>query len=256
MRKQSSRLAAPAVAVLATLVAVPALDAGRPAPASATAAAKSTSADQTPESVLVTGEGEVFGKPDTLDATFAVETTASTVAEALKRANTAAARMRDTLVRRGVAKADLQTSNVSLTSTRKDDGTVIGYTANQGLTARIRNLPQGGALMSAAVAAGGDAARVLGASFSIEDDAALLAEARKKAFADARQRAALYAREAGRPLGRVLKVSEASPAQWKGGDRFAASDSSVPLEPGRQALTVTITVEWALDAPAPRSRRS
>lgn len=217
-------------------------------PAEAGAAVK---ADQPRESVLVTGQGEASGKPDLLDANFAVETNASTVADALNRASAAATRMRDTLVRGGVAKADLQTSNVNISSTRKDNGTVTGYSVNQGLSAKIRNLARAGGLLSAAIAAGGDAARLNGVSFAIEDDAALLVEARKKAFADARAKAALYAREAGRPLGRVVKVSEESPSQWGPGghDKFAASDSPVPLEPGRQRLTVTITVEWALDPP-------
>ncbi|MET0419724.1 MAG: SIMPL domain-containing protein [Actinoplanes sp.] len=84
---------------------------------------------------------------------------------------------------------DLQTSNVNISSTRKDDGPITGYAVNQGLTAKIRNLPKGGALISAAIAAGGDAARLNGVSFAIEDDAALLVEARKNAFADARGKA-------------------------------------------------------------------
>ncbi|MBB4693650.1 uncharacterized protein YggE [Actinoplanes abujensis] len=203
------------------------------------------------ESVQVTGRGTVSGEPDTLEATFGVETSATTVAAALKQATTAATRMRDTLVRGGVTKADLQTSHVNVTSMRKDDGPITGYTVRQGLTAKIRNLSRGGALMSAAVTAGGDAARLDGVSFSIADDTALLAQARKKAFADARGKAELYAREAGRPLGRVVRVSEGATNVWPQGgqDRFAAADASVPIEPGRQQLSVTVTVEWALDPP-------
>ena len=241
MRKKSRSV----VVLLAAVVALSSLAGAGTAFASGGAAV-----DQPWESVTVTGQGEVSGQPDRLDASFAVETSSSTVADALKRASAAAGRMRDSLVRGGVAKADLQTSNVSVTSTRTDDGATTGYTVNQGLTAKIRDLSRGGALISAAVAAGGDAARVNGTSFAIEDDAALLAEARRKAFADARRKAELYAREAGRPLGRVVKVSEGGPVYWgQGGqDRFAA-DSPVPLEPGRQQLTVSVTVEWVLDAP-------
>ncbi|WP_250030022.1 SIMPL domain-containing protein [Paractinoplanes maris] len=221
---------------------------------SARRAVAAPAADQLWESVSVTGSGAAFGVPDTLEASFAVEVSALTVGEAMKRATAAATRMRDSLVRGGVVAADLQTSNVSVTSTRKDDGSITGYTVNQGLTAKIRKLSRGGALMSAAIAAGGDAARLNGVSFGIENDAALLAEARKKAFADARAKAELYAREAGRPLGRVVKVSEANPSYWPaaGQDRYASADS-VPLEPGRQRVTVTVTVEWVLD-PAPATK--
>ncbi|WP_328476219.1 SIMPL domain-containing protein [Actinoplanes sp. NBC_00393] len=204
------------------------------------------------ESVLVTGTGEVLGEPDTLTANFAVETTAATVDEALKNATGAATRMRDALVRAGTATADLQTSNVSINAKQNDDQKITGYAVHQGLTAQIRDLPRAGAIMSAAIAAGGDAARLNGVSFAVENDTALLAEARRKAFADARAKAELYAREAGRPLGRVIRISEEAPNYYggTGGDykSMAAADFAVPVEPGRQQLTATVTVEWALQA--------
>ncbi|GIF16246.1 putative conserved lipoprotein LpqG [Actinoplanes teichomyceticus] len=228
---------------------------GRPAAASTSAAADCPSTAQSRGSVLVTGTGVVYGEPDTLIANFAAETTAATVGEALESANTAATRMRDTLVGGGVARADLQTSNVNISAKQNDKGQITGYTVNQGLTAKIRKLAGAGALMSATVAAGGDAARLNGVSFTIENDAALLAEARRKAFADARGKAALYAGQAGRPLGRVIRVSEVplSCGYFDNQDRMAAAYSPVPIEPGRQQLAVTVTVEWALGSLPPSS---
>ncbi|MEU8665179.1 SIMPL domain-containing protein [Actinoplanes philippinensis] len=211
-----------------------------------------SSGDPAWESVVVTGTGEVFGEPDTLTADFAVETTASTVGASLDQALTAATRMRDALVRAGVARADLQTTNISVSSTSDDDGKVTGYSVNQGLNATIRDLTKAGTLMTAAIAAGGDAARLNGVSFTIEKNATLLAEARKKAFADARSKADLYAKAAARPLGRVVKISEAAYSYAEPGQRdtlaaaMASTDMSVPIEPGRQRLSATITVEWIL----------
>ncbi|GIF17351.1 hypothetical protein Ate02nite_00810 [Paractinoplanes tereljensis] len=222
------------------------LGGGRPAVAAA-------SGEPSREGVLVTGTGAVFGEPDLFTAEFAVETEASTVGDALERANTAATRMRNALVRAGIARADLQTSNVGISSKFNDDRDIIGYSVNQGLTAKIRNLPRAGAVLSAGIAAGGNAARLNGVSFSIENDTALLAEARKKAFADARGKAELYAKEAGRPLGRVVTISEVAPTFGPPSPQYsmAAYDARVPLEPGKQQLTATVTVEWALAAPAP-----
>ncbi|BBH70109.1 putative conserved lipoprotein LpqG [Actinoplanes sp. OR16] len=201
---------------------------------------------------MVSGKGTVFGDPDTLTVNFAVETSAPTVGEALDRADAAAGRMRDSLVRGGVVKKDLQTSDVNISARRNDKDKITGYAVTQALTARFRNdVAKAGAAISAAVAAGGDAARLNGMSFSIGDDTALLAEARRKAFADARGKAELYAREAGRTLSRVIKVTESS-SSWGGPvDAFknyaslAAADAGVPIEPGRQELTVTVTAEWA-----------
>jgi uncharacterized protein YggE len=246
-KMRRSRITVLVLVVLAALVA----------PASRPAAASAGPDDQLRDSVSVTGTGDVFGEPDTLTADFAVEADASTVDQALDRANTATTRMRDALVRAGVVKADLQTSNVGISPKRDDHNDITGYTVSQGLTATIRDLPRAGALMSAAIAAGGDAARLNGVSFSISDQAALLVEARKKAFADARAKAELYARAAGRSLGRVVKVSEET-----GGYRgpfgqhdMAAADSAVPIEPGRQRLTATVAVEWALN-PSPAGVRT
>lgn len=228
-----------AASVLVVLSAV--LLGGRPA------AATAAPATEAQESVLVIGTGEVFGEPDTLTADFAVEAVALTVGEALDRATTAATRMRDALLRAGVVRADLHTSNVAISSQLDDARKITGYVVNQGLTATVRKLPRAGAIMSAAVAAGGDAARLNGVSYGIEDDTALLAEARKRAFADARGKAELYAREAGRSLGRVVRVSEATPYYGgpAGSDGMAA-DARFAIEPGRQRLTATVTVEWAL----------
>lgn len=207
----------------------------------------SVSADQERESIVVSGIGEVSGEPDVLTASFAVETDAPTVAVALDRASAAATKMRDALVRAGIAKADLQTSDVSVNA-RRTGTKITGYTVNQGLTAKLRNLPKAGAAITSAISAGGDSARLNGTSFAIENNSALLTEARKKAFADARAKAELYAKEAGRPLGRVVRVSEESAnlGGMPGLRGMAYADRSVPVEPGRQQLSVTITAEWAL----------
>ncbi|GAA4609204.1 uncharacterized protein YggE [Actinoplanes octamycinicus] len=232
---------------------------GAAAPARTTAsgaAATASSDDQNRESVLVTGTGKASGEPDVLTASFAVEVTGATVSEALDRASAAATRVRDALLRAGVVKADLQTADVSVNAQRNNANKITGYTVNQGLTAKLRNLPKAGATLTAAIAAGGDAARLNGVSFAIEDDAALLAEARKRAFADARAKAALYAREAGRPLGRVLKITEETPSYYRdsySSDSVAMSGAAAPIEPGLQQLTVTVTVEWALEPSAGRA---
>ncbi|GIM91855.1 SIMPL domain-containing protein [Paractinoplanes toevensis] len=241
------RRTTPVLAVLATFAT---LVSARPAAATT----PFPPGDPLRDSVQVTGTGEVFGEPDTLTADFAVETTAATVGEALDSAGTAATRMRDALVRAGIARADLQTSNVGISSRTDDKQQITGYTVNQGLTAKIRKLPRAGAVLSAAIAAGGDAARLNGVSFAIEDNTALLAEARKKAFADARTKAVLYAREADRQVGRVVTVTEASggyyPVPVAMDSMAAAAYARVPIEPGRQRLTATVTVTWVL-APLP-----
>lgn len=246
---KNSRAAVPVRVVLATLI-VPLswLFGGAPAPA----AAHPPALGQTGDGVVVTGSGEVSGEPDTLTANLAVEATGTTVGEAMTGAGAAATRMRDALVRAGVARADLRTSDVTVGTTVNDDKKVTGYTANQGLVATVRDLPRAGRLLSEAIAAGGDAARLHGVSFAIEDSAAPLDRAREAAFADARAKAELYARQAGRSLGRVVRVSEEGVAYGGSSAHYSlAADAEVPIEPGRQSLTATVTVEWSFTPAAP-----
>ena len=203
------------------------------------------------EGILVSATGEVLGVPDTLRADFAVGTTAATVDEALNLANAAMTQMQDALVDGGVARADLQTSNASIQPTYGKQGKVTGYAVNEGLTAKIRTTSEAGALITAAIAAGGDAARLSGVSFEIEQDDALLGgAARRNAFADAEAKAELYAEQAGRTLGEVMSVTEDVPSNQI--EAFTQSRAEAipvplqfPLQSGREQLAVTVTVEWS-----------
>jgi uncharacterized protein len=236
--------------LLVTLVLLVALSSwllGSRSIAQAGAAPETRPADRARDGLLVSATGEVLGVPDTLRAEFGVGTSASTVDGALSRANTAMTRMRDALVRGGVAMADLQTSTADINPSYNKQGQITGYAVTEGLTAKIRDIPRAGALITAAVAAGGNAARLSGVSFAVEKDDALLAAARKKAFADARAKAELYATEAGRALGTVVSVTETSPgyAPMSAAQAREYAVPAVPIEPGRQQLAVTVTVEWS-----------
>jgi len=239
------------IVLLLTLVLLVALSSwllgNRSVAASASVAGETPPVDRAREGVLVSATGEVLGVPDTLRADFAVATTAATVDEALNQANAAMTRMQDALAGGGVARADLQTSDVGIHSTHGRRGAITGYAVNEGLTARIRTISEAGSLIAAGVAAGGDAARLLGVSFEIEKDDALVAEARRKAFADAQAKAELYAEESGQTLGQVVSVTETLPDYGPVGLQFAESSlaSAVPIEPGRQPSVVTVTVEWS-----------
>ena len=103
--------------------------------------------------------------------------------------------------------------------------------------------------MGRAGSAGGDAARLSGLWFRIDDDSTLLADARRKAFDDAKAKAELYADAAGRGLGRVVSVTETvgGAEQPVPTDSYyaAAKARDVAIQPGQQELSVTTTVEWS-----------
>ena len=236
------RSLAPLFAVLAVAasVLVASSDRGQAAPG-----------DPAPEGgVQVQGVGTATGTPDVLHVTVGVETGASSVGEALESADAAAQRVVDALHDAGVSDADVQTANVHLYPRYDGDGRAItGYLAGQDLAVTLRDLGSAGATIGAAVEAGGDAARLQGIAYELDDDTALRARARADAFADARVKAEQYAELTGRQLGAVVlvreQVSASGPVPMAAGDAVAASEA-VPIAPGTTDVTVTAEVRWSL----------
>jgi uncharacterized protein YggE len=178
-------------------------------PAAAADTGSTPSVERARDGVLVSGTGEVTGRPDTLVATFGTDARAASVDEALRRADRALSRIRSSLLRKGVDRADLQTAGIDVYPQYDSSGNhVTGYQAQQQLTVTMHDVSRAGEQIGAAVAAGGDAARLSGLTFRIDDDSALLTEARRNAFADAKAKAKLYGEQAGRGLSRVVSVTE------------------------------------------------
>ncbi|UOY02408.1 SIMPL domain-containing protein [Blastococcus sp. PRF04-17] len=200
--------------------------------------------------VQVEGVGTVTGSPDVLRVTIGVETTAEAVDAALQEASTAARRVLEAVRAEGVSEDDVATVNVSVYAAYDHNGQEItGYTARHDLEVRLRDLGRAGTAITALVTAGGDAARLQGVAFSLEDDAALQEDARAEAFAAAREKAEQYAELTGRELGDVVEVREqvtpSGPIPYAAGDAARMAES-VPLVPGSATVSVTVSVRWGL----------
>ena len=116
------------------------------------------------------------------------------------------------------------------------------------LEATLNSLAAAGAQVDAAVHAGGDATTVSGISLNLTDTGPLLAKARASALADATAKAAQYARALGEPLGPVVSITDQTDAQPPiefSAESSAAPRASVPISPGTQQLSVSITVVFA-----------
>jgi hypothetical protein len=201
--------------------------------------------------VEVQGAGTATGTPDVLHVTVGVEVGAGAVGDALSAANAAAGKVLDALHAAGVADADLQTQNVHVYPRYGGNGQDInGYLAGQDIAVKLRDLGMAGATISAAVEAGGDAARLQGVAYDLGDDSALRSKARELAFADARATAEQYAKLAGRQLGDVVLVREqvtpSGPVPMAAGDSAMGTASAVPIAPGTTDVTVTAEVRWSL----------
>ncbi len=240
----TARLLAPLLVVVALVAAAAAWIA---APGAATAAPARASADG---GLTVAGTGTATTVPDVVRASLGAEATAPSVDGALAAADEAARRVVDAVVGAGVDRADVQTAGVQLYPQYGPEGQPNGgYVARQDLTVTFRDLGSAGDLIAAAVAAGGDAARLNGVSFAVADETALRAEAREEAFAASRAKAEQYAELVGRELGEPVSVREDAGGSAYGGSatgESAGAAADVTLAPGTSEVSVTATVRWAL----------
>jgi hypothetical protein len=220
------------------------------------AARVAASGEVTVQGITVSGLGRVTGKPDVLRVTVGVSVTAETVQAALDAANTAADALMGALREKGVAEGDTRTRDFSVSPEfRYPQGgapVISGYTVRNTVEAKIRDITRAGEVLTAVVQAGGNAARIEGVGFALEDNVTLLEQARKAAFEDARAKATQYARLADRPLGALLSVTEASttlPSPVPVDERAAGAQNPsapVPIAPGEQEVSISLTAVWAL----------
>ncbi|MDX6199201.1 MAG: uncharacterized protein QOJ79_2352 [Actinomycetota bacterium] len=217
-------------------------------------AARAAAGEPAAEGVIVSGLGKVSGTPDVLRVQLAVEVRRADVSAALADANEIQNRVRAAARHDGVDAKDMQTADVSLYPSYSNKGVPNGYTVNESLTLKLRNLGKAGKTIGDAVTAGGNAARVQGVSFALEDNATLLQQARDAAYHDARLKADRYAELSGRALNQVELVSEQVPqgeqpmpyamSQALAGD--AAKSAEVPIDAGQSQISVSVTVRWSL----------
>jgi uncharacterized protein YggE len=203
-------------------------------------------ASATPEgSLTVTGLGTVETVPDRAQLSFDLQASGTTAVQALDRAAAESRAVNDALRAAGIARADLQTAQISLQPRRSELGTVTGFDATTTVTAKVKDLDRVGRVIDAAVRAG--ASGVYGPALTKSDTEALYAAALKAAVANARAKAQTIASASGLAVGRVTSVVEGGGTQPI---PFAAADaavkqSDVPLEPGTQEIQASVTVTFA-----------
>lgn len=198
-------------------------------------------------SVKVSGTAGVEAVPDRAGFSAGVSSDAATARTALAENASKAARVIAALRAAGVAKADLQTQDVSVSPRWNEHGEQDGFTARSSVQVHVRDVRQAGRLIDAAVAAG--ATETSGPSFDRSNRDALYRDALKEAFAEARLKAATLAGEAGSSLGRVLRIEESSSApqpQPLPYEMRAMSDMPTPVEPGKEEVQATVTVTFSL----------
>lgn len=227
------------IAIVAGLVLAAAALAGVLRPEGASADEPATTTD----TVSVTGTGVVSAVPDEAQVSAGVETRAATAKAALSANGTAMQKVLDAL--KGAGGKEITTQTVSLSTAFDQNGQPGGFVASN-VASATTSLAGAGALVDAAVAAGANT--VYGPSLSRSDADALYRKALERAVADAKDRATVLAKAAGRELGRVTAMAESSstPGPLYAAKAEAGAADSTPVVSGPQDTTALVSVTYEL----------
>lgn len=209
--------------------------------------------------ISVDGTGKVTAKPDVAVINIGVIAEATTVAKAQKdsadKMNAITKAIKDEFK---IEDKDLQTTNYSVNP--KYDWTsgtqkIIGYTVNQSLTVKVRNLDKAGDVLARATDLGANS--VNGPQFTIDDPTALRAQAREQAIKQAKDKARVISDQVGVGLGRIIGFTEGmtgGPVNYYTTDAVGlgmggASPKMAPapaIEAGSQEITVSVSISYEI----------
>jgi len=237
--------------------------------------------------IWVSGEGDVPVTPDIAILNLGVTAQASTVASAQSQAVAAMNKVMSALTSNGVDQKDIQTQYFSIqqvtnpippipaptpylpppalspeSSNGSSSGASIvmpieppvqpttGYEVTNMVTVKIRAIDNTGAIIDAAVAAGGDLLTLGGVTFSVDQPDQYYAQARELAMNDAKAKADQLAELAGVTLGNATYISESSSTPIVYREAFSAqgatSSATTPINPGQTDIVVDVQVAYAI----------
>jgi len=215
--------------------------------------------------VNVTGEGEVTAIPDVGSFTFGVRAEGEDAATAQANATDAMGSIVAYLEETGVEEVDIETANYNLQPNYRYEERVCvsgsycppgervidGYEVYQNVTVKVRDLDQAGTLISGVGERG--ATNISQLSFTVDDDAELMAEARAAAIKDAKAKAEVLAANLDMKLGQVTGFyeREGNPVPYGMGgmeERAVSMDSAAPavVPTGENEFKSVVTITYRL----------
>ena len=191
-------------------------------------------------------------KPDLARVNIGVVTQFESASAGVRRNNEAVEKLLGALDEYGIAESDIQTSNFRVAPQYEYDRSgqaprLIGYRVTNQVRVAVRRIADLGALLDEVVTAGAN--QINNVTFAVNEAKSFEDTARRRAMADARRKAALYAQEAGVRLGSVLRVEEAADTVAIRQIDFDAVQEArtVPIAPGQQTLRQHVRVTFAIE---------
>jgi uncharacterized protein YggE len=210
-------------------------------------------------SIEVVGIGKVEVISDQVEAQLGVEATRPGQEEAARAVAEQADRLRALLDRYEVAAPDRQTIWTFVRPVHDNYGRETGqFTAGHWLMIRLHDVAVASRLLGEATRTVGAGLRIANTQWSLSRKEDHEAEARRRAVADAAERARQLAAAAGVRLGRLLRIVEgadhAEQMMYRAQSAMAAesTDANMPIEPGRQTVAIRVDLAYAIgDDPEP-----
>jgi uncharacterized protein YggE len=224
-----------------------------------------------PRTISVSGTGRVSARPDVAEIHLGVVTASATARSALQENNVCVDRLISLLKERGIDVKDIRTTQIHAmprydhSSPRPHAGggppeeslpRVSGYRVENLVRITVRALDKLGPLLDSVVEGG--ACQVRGITFRVDRFDELLAVARKSAVESARKKAEDLARWGSVEVGLPLKMEEQDglvhhqqPRIYAGGPMVTATPS-MPILPGEEEVTVTVSIVYEVVPRAPR----
>ncbi len=208
-----------------------------------------------PEQIItVTGSSQVFASPDEAIVQLGVQQQDTNASEAQDAANKVANRLIAALEKMGIAKKDVQTSQLSLYPQYNnpkpgEQSKITSYVASNILSVRLKDLSKVGAVIDAGVTAGVN--NVQGIDFNLRDGRGPRAQALKDAVADARSKADAIAEALGVKITGVYDVStdggyNPPPRPFMARGAGLAMKDATPVESGQIEVNVNVTIRYKI----------
>jgi uncharacterized protein len=198
--------------------------------------------------VSTNGIAIVRSAPDEALVTLGVHTDAASAEEAMQGNADRMGDMVQALMEAGLDRNDLATATISLYPRWNDTGSeIVGFTAENQITATVTNMDRVGAIIDAGVRAGANLAG--GITFRVSNGNEAADRALTEAVADAKRKAELLAATGGDELGVVLSITESGssvPPPVYYGEAGAAADMATPILPPTLETQVSVNVVWSL----------
>ena len=232
--------------------------------------------------IALSGHGEVNAVPDIANVYFTISKDNKTVKDAQADVVVVEKKALDLLKSKGVADKDIKTTDSSFNPKYEyrqsvcppvpmgagyagitvspaspyycppSDQVIVGYTANESITVKVRNVDNVGDIMQGLGATG--VSNLSGPNFAIDNEDALKAEARKIAIDDAKVKAKILAKDLGVSLVKITSFSESGnyPIMYAQGMMAKDSVSSVPaptpavLPVGENTITSDVTITYEI----------